>query len=84
MYGKYGQNGYMNENVRVLALTQQWVKKKGKRAALQALVGGGVSVPVADKIVGHRYPSIPREDLAEKLIAVIAKDGFKLTGKKAS
>lgn len=72
------------ERAQVTAIVDQWVRKVGKQSAQSRMVSGGVSIAVAEKLAGFRYTWTPKDELCEKLIRVVGKDGFKLTGKKAS
>lgn len=74
----------VEEREQVKAIVGLWVRKIGKKTAAVRLVSGGVPIATAQKLAGLKYPWTPKDDLCEVILKIVGKDGFKLSGKKAS
>lgn len=62
----------------LVQLADRWAKSIGRRKAMGRLLGRNVAGGTAEKICYGRYPSVPREMLADILKEELEKDGFVL------
>lgn len=62
----------------------KWAAQIGRRAAVKRMILLDLSPAMAEKLARGKYDPTPHVDTAAKLIAELAKDGFKLAGEKAS
>jgi hypothetical protein len=60
----------------LVQLADRWAKSIGRRKAMGRLLSRNVAGGTAEKICYGRYPSTPREILAEILKEELEKDGF--------
>lgn len=74
----------MSRTAKLKKQVEDWAKAKGRDKALIALIKGGFSVSISEKLIGGRYTSELRSKKADVLAKIMAKDGFELAGKKAS
>lgn len=66
----------MSNHEALAKLAPRWAKKIGRTQAISRLLQRDVSVATAEKLCTGRYPSVPREKLAEILSDEMSKDGF--------
>lgn len=74
----------MNEHKALARMAPKWAKKIGSKRAIARLLARDVSVAAAEKLCAGRYPSEPRDKLAEILAEEMSKDGFTLAGVKSA
>lgn len=74
----------MSKTDPLVSMASRWAKKIGRRQAMSRLLARNVSSATAEKVCYGRYPSAPREILADILKEEMSKDGFAVGAVKAS
>lgn len=74
----------MDRSAEIKRLAVDWGQKRGRNYAIPAMIKIGFSVSMTEKILGGRYFFELRPQRADRLAKLLRKDGFCVTGKKAS
>lgn len=63
---------------------RKWSQHVGRDEAMKRLKGAGLSQSISTKLVGGTYEPELGFEKAQRVMALMAKDGFTLTDEKAS
>lgn len=61
-----------------------WINKVSAQEAIARLIRAGIAASTADQIINDNYDHEPRGLNRRAIEAELAKDGFSMTGEKAS